>query len=347
MLVGNGARLGSNPNRLMGGANFHSIDKGNWFAPGARRNIFYGQAEVSGQSERNGYPSGVTHPVAYLLPQKAGSISSRFNIEGEGTITAGNLAGGLYGVSTLEGAGDVDGVISALGNIISTALGAGTVSSAAIVGNLEAAATLIGAGNLTGALISLVNASATLTGAGDIIFADITGGLSGSSTLTGAGELNGAIAGVVEALATISGSGTIVPADIVGVMNAVATLVGMGDLDGAIVALGHAEALLEGAGEVSNALPYASGDISATISATGELLTAQSIVDKMMAHSIEAGYSFEGVTKLMVAILAGKTQIVDNGNGTATVTFRSLNDDADRAIFEMVGSERTSRTDNL
>lgn len=345
MLVGNGVRTGGNPARYRGGVAAMSINRPGFSLTGSMSNFIAGEAAVFAEADRNGYPSGVSHPTAWVLPRKAGALTSRFNVVGGGGLTGGNLAGGVYGDSTLTGGGDINEAgLTALGGILSALSGAGAVSAAEIVGNIEAAATLLGAGDTTGALISLLNGSAILVGAGSVT-GDANGGLEAQASLTGVGSLAGGVSGVVEAMATVLGSGAVLPVDIVGIMDAVATLVGMGDIDGAIIALGHAESLLQGAGEVSNALPYANGGMSALISASGEVLTAQSVAQAVMAYTIESGYSFEKVTRLVAAILAGKTDIVDNGNGTATVTFRNLNDLQDAAVFSVVGSERAGRVD--
>jgi len=68
---------------------------------------------------------------------------------------------------------------------------------------------------------------------------------------------------------------------------------------------------------------------------------------QVWGHILEGGYSAAMFMRLFSAILAGKTTIVDNGNGTATVTFRNLSDTVDAAVFEMEGSERVSRVDNV
>jgi hypothetical protein len=60
---------------------------------------------------------------------------------------------------------------------------------------------------------------------------------------------------------------------------------------------------------------------------------------------MDTGFDAKSTMRLMAAILAGKTTIVDNGDGTATVTFRDLADTVNRATFEMDGSERIDRTD--
>lgn len=68
---------------------------------------------------------------------------------------------------------------------------------------------------------------------------------------------------------------------------------------------------------------------------------------QVWAHPIDGSYTAQMIMKLLGAVIAGKTSIVDNGDGTATVTFRSLADDSDAAVFNMDGSERTSRTDDV
>ena len=52
----------------------------------------------------------------------------------------------------------------------------------------------------------------------------------------------------------------------------------------------------------------------------------------------------ESVVRILAAVAAGQTTIVDNGGGTATVTFRDVNDTKDRVVAEMTGSEHVSLT---
>lgn len=64
-------------------------------------------------------------------------------------------------------------------------------------------------------------------------------------------------------------------------------------------------------------------------------------------HALDGGYTAAMCMKLFGAVLGGKTSIVDNGDGTATVTFRNLADNVDASVFQVAGSERTARVDNL
>jgi hypothetical protein len=59
---------------------------------------------------------------------------------------------------------------------------------------------------------------------------------------------------------------------------------------------------------------------------------------------VETGMTPKQALRVLTAILAGKTGIVDHGDGTATVTFRDVNDTTDRAVADMTGSERTEIT---
>jgi hypothetical protein len=44
--------------------------------------------------------------------------------------------------------------------------------------------------------------------------------------------------------------------------------------------------------------------------------------------------------RLLASVASGKTHILDNGNNTATVIFRDINDTRDSVVVEMNGSER-------
>jgi len=59
-------------------------------------------------------------------------------------------------------------------------------------------------------------------------------------------------------------------------------------------------------------------------------------------QEIEAGYTAEQIFRIISSVMAGKSIITDNGNGTATVKFRDLNDTVDRVTAEMDGSERVN-----
>jgi hypothetical protein len=66
--------------------------------------------------------------------------------------------------------------------------------------------------------------------------------------------------------------------------------------------------------------------------------------EAVWGHEVETGMTLSDSSKIMLAILAGKTDITDHGDGTATVKFRDTNDTVDRVTAELDGSERTSIT---
>lgn len=57
-------------------------------------------------------------------------------------------------------------------------------------------------------------------------------------------------------------------------------------------------------------------------------------------YLIEGSYSAKEVLRILSAIAAGKTTIVDLGSGQATVTFRDINDTKNRVVADMMDSER-------
>lgn len=69
------------------------------------------------------------------------------------------------------------------------------------------------------------------------------------------------------------------------------------------------------------------------------------IADAVWAQvDIETGYNGKEAIRLLLAVLAGKTDIIDLGGGAAAVKFRDINDTKDRVTATMAGSERTSTT---
>lgn len=64
----------------------------------------------------------------------------------------------------------------------------------------------------------------------------------------------------------------------------------------------------------------------------------------MWEQVIEGGYTAEQIMKMLASVMAGKSTIVDNGNGSATIVFRDLNDTVDRITTNVVGSNRGNAT---
>lgn len=64
----------------------------------------------------------------------------------------------------------------------------------------------------------------------------------------------------------------------------------------------------------------------------------------VMSQLVETGLTLQDAMKIVVAILSGKTSITDNGQGSATVKFRDINDTKDRVIADMIDSKRINIT---
>lgn len=128
--------------------------------PGAARNIFMGEADISPLSSK---PTGARPPVSWQLPQKAGGLASRNSthvtfsqtalavmgspIAGSSTITFSETAtGGLV----VSGSGSASITFSQTGTILSVAAGSGsatiTLSGSALIGAL---AGLAGSSSIT------------------------------------------------------------------------------------------------------------------------------------------------------------------------------------------------------
>lgn len=79
---------------------------------------------------------------------------------------------------------------------------------------------------------------------------------------------------------------------------------------------------------------------------TGEALSDAGAAGNPWNNTAEGSFTFGDLVKIMSGVAAGKTDITDNGNGTATVVFRSVIDDRDILTAAMTSSERTTVTLN-
>ena len=75
--------------------------------------------------------------------------------------------------------------------------------------------------------------------------------------------------------------------------------------------------------------------------------TAADIAGEFFATFIDGTFTMKDVLKILVAVAAGKTNIVDLGGGNATVDFRDLSDTKNTVVADMTGSERTDITLDL
>jgi len=117
----------------------------------------------------------------------------------------------------------------------------------------------------------------------------LAGGLNADASLTGAGDITSAIAQLIISMAAnLAGDGTVSTADLRGFLQAVANLSGSGDLTATAAALAWMQAAADGSGTITNATPYASGNMSADILSYGAL-TPEGIRDAVW-NAIAANY---------------------------------------------------------
>jgi hypothetical protein len=83
--------------------------------------------------------------------------------------------------------------------------------------------------------------------------------------------------------------------------------------------------------------------LEATISSSTEL-SPENLANAVLNAVVEGGYTVEDILKLLSAVAAGKTTIIDLGGGDATVTFRDIEDTRNAVVADMTGSERTTVT---
>jgi hypothetical protein len=217
-------------------------------------------------------------------------------------------------------------------------------------------------------------ATAALSGSGDVSSASLVAAGIIVAGLSGVGDISadGQLAQILEALADLTGSGSLsADASYVQHLEAVAALSGSGSISppvlGALVDLVSA---LAGTASISSADISATGNISGDIlpytdlspealaSAVWESVAAEHNVVGSMGEKvndagsasnpwtevIEGTYTATEVLRLLLAVAAGKTTIVDHGGGSATITFRDTSDTTDRVVADMTGSERTTVT---
>jgi len=165
MLLGNGVRDSRNPFRRWG--TNPGGESENFVRPGALRN-FHGEARVTNESTKASYPSGLRHPYTWSLPQKAGALAARYEINGVATYTAAgalgrNITGSSAGVGSftatggllVSGTATINGVASVTSNAFAALLATATITGSATP---TAAITALGWG------VVAINGTAEFTG---------------------------------------------------------------------------------------------------------------------------------------------------------------------------------------
>lgn len=202
------------------------------------------------------------------------------------------------------------------------------------IGENISIANLAGGINITGAHLGINEA----TGAMDLIVS-----VSGSSI--GSNESEGFLEGLLELIANAQGSN-----NLIGLMFADAFMLGNANgINLSNINNGAAQGFISGNTlTVSELSPekLASSVWSALASqhnqsgTMGEKLNGAGSAGNPWTEIIEGTYTAADLMRILASVASGKTTITDNGNNTATVIFRDLNDTLDRVVVEMEGSER-------
>jgi hypothetical protein len=156
---------------------YPSAGLANFARTGAMRNITAGEGITSPLVSR---PSGNRHPVAWMMPQKAGALAARNTMIGSGSVAASALAVKLA-QADLTGSGDLTAVGGLIVQLVADLVGSGDISDADVQAFLAAVASIGGSGGIS---------DAEATGLGELVAALIGSGTTGGSTATGIGELS-------------------------------------------------------------------------------------------------------------------------------------------------------------
>ena len=193
-LISNGHRLACNPMRVRFGPSttttLTSVHRGSFTGKGALNNFYAGEATVvSGASiaNKNGFPTGALHPIAWIMPIKAGGLAARRTILAEGDLTAA-IAGGKNAECAIAGVGDLTATGALIISLQATIAGSGDISGAALLAFLNLAAALSGEGGVAAQLTAIGHLAAAVEGEGTVASSTVLtalGTLAADITVTG------------------------------------------------------------------------------------------------------------------------------------------------------------------
>lgn len=117
------------------------------------------------------------------------------------------------------------------------------------------------------------------------------------------------------------------------------SLTGAGQLGGIFNVTASSTFTLSG-----SALPSALAFMVVPPEVSGDPLSPQNLATAVWEKAIETGWNAEQILRVLGAVAAGKTDIVDLGGGAASVVFRNIADTKNRITAGMIGSERNTIT---
>jgi hypothetical protein len=195
----------------------------------------------------------------------------------------------------------------------------------------------------------------------------LAGGLNADASLTGAGDITSAIAQlIISMVANLAGDGTVSTADLRGFLQAVANLSGSGDLTATAAALAWMQAATDGSGTITNATPYAQGNLSAdilsygsltpegirdavwnalsanygTAGSMGQLLASAGAAGDPLLGVVEGALTLKDVLRILLAVQAGDA----SGLEGAEMSFKSLDGLKNRVVASYSAGERNVGT---
>lgn len=321
MLKQNGVLLAQMPMRHFGGA-----------IAGETRTMWRNSRSmfVGGINQKGGYPNGHLAPSAWLLPQKAGSMSASTSTVGIGTTTAAG-AMGITTTVTLYGVGDTAATGGLITSGTGTASGTGTTTGN-ILAALYATVSLTGVGDTTGALLARGLMSASAAGVGGSAAASYAVGYMSGSTSTGGPTLtavevatevwNTILLSGASANATLSSiGGDTAPTAAENASAVWAKVLASGSTADATVSTTKTEttAIIATQDEHTAGLDAIRADIAAIPPAPNPPTTVD-IAAAVMGATIEGTYALDETLRLVAAVLVGTV----TGAGSGVETFMGL-----------------------
>jgi hypothetical protein len=274
MLIGNSARLNSNPMRLFGGVQGNNDMQLSNFHAGALRNQSIGFGKVAST------PRGTQPPYVWIRATKSGDLSTFKEVSGEGLFQS-NLLMGKSCSALLDGTGTIPTLSMSMAYHIAAILsGSGYVDSASSMkGVVSLLADLVGQGEIpdTTSLGILAWCITNLSGQGDITLAELLSPLTMSADISGDGSISNAyMVGIIHMLSELVGGGTISP-DLKFPANLSTQLDGNGNLTITYLkCLAWCLSELTGIGTLNGSDLRGKLFMGAEITSAGELVTAQS-----------------------------------------------------------------------
>lgn len=186
-----------------------------------------------------------------------------------------------------------------------------------------------GEGDLSADLIPTRPMTIDFTGAGDFA---ATAGLIVSMlcAMTGSGSMTATITGLLNASVDFTGDGDMAAA-VHGIADMVVDMLGAGDLDATISAYGNMELdiVVTGTGlttaNVGQAVWSALAASNNDAGTMGEKLNDAGSASNPWTEVLESGMTAAEILRVILSGVAGDCEVTDNGNGTYTIAFKSVN----------------------